>query len=142
MVYLLDSNILIYAKMDGMAVHEVVSRWLSGAVSDPANTIMVCETSILSFLRITTNAKVFDPPLGFDDARIFLESFVNHPNIQIFRPSAPHFIALTDLMKKLKFGGNMVMDAYLAVLAMSTGATLVTRDRDFKKVPYLKILNP
>ena len=142
MLYLLDSNILIYAKLDAMAEHEITSRWLSDAVSDPAIRIIICETSVLSFLRIATNPKVFDPPLGFDDARVFLEAVLSSPNVQIFRTSIDHFIAVADLMKKRNFGGNLVMDAHLAVLAMSTGATLVTRDRDFKKIPYLKILDP
>lgn len=33
-------------------------------------------------------------------------------------------------------------DVHLAVLAISIGATLVTRDKDFTEIPYLKILNP
>jgi predicted nucleic acid-binding protein len=34
------------------------------------------------------------------------------------------------------------MDAHLALLALNIGATLVTRDKDFVKIPYLKVLNP
>ena len=34
------------------------------------------------------------------------------------------------------------MDLHLAVLALSIGATLATRDKDFAKIPYLKTFNP
>lgn len=45
-------------------------------------------------------------------------------------------------MDKHNLLGNLVMDAHLAVLALTIGATLVTRDKDFTKIPYLITLNP
>ena len=142
MLYVLDSNILIYAKMDAMPEHRIVSRWLESALSGNDHSIVICETSILSFLRITTNAKVFDPPLPVDEARLFLNSLLDHPGTSISVPSPGHFDEVAELMKKHDLVGNLTMDAHLAVLALGTGATLVTRDRDFKKVPYLKLLDP
>jgi toxin-antitoxin system PIN domain toxin len=142
MLYLLDSNILIYAKMTAMPEHPAAFLWLDKAMADTTVSMMICETSVLSFLRISTNAKIFDPPLGFDEARRFTEDFLGHPSVQIFRPSISHFVDVVRLMKKNGFAGNLVMDAHLAALAISTGANLVTCDRDFKKIPYLKIFNP
>ncbi|CAN5458636.1 hypothetical protein BH10ACI3_BH10ACI3_01370 [soil metagenome] len=142
MLYLLDSNILIYAKLDGMAEHKKTSRWLTDAVNDRETQIIISEASILSFLRISTNSKVFDPPLGFDDARAFVDGLLAYSNVQIFKPTAEHFVGVVELMKKHNFGGNLTMDAHLAVMAFSTGAVLVTADKDFKRIPYMKILNP
>ncbi len=141
-MYLLDSNILLYAKMDAMPEHAEVSRWLAATLSNKGNTIAVCETSILSFLRISTNPKVFDPPLPIKQAQSFIESLLNHPSVQISRTSAGHYLELIGFMKKHNFTGNLAMDAHLAVLALNTGAVLVTRDSDFKKIPYLSIFNP
>ena len=142
MLYLIDSNILVYAEMDGMPEHNAAAAWLAKALADAGSTIIATETSILSFLRITTNKRVFDPPLAFDRAAFFIEKFLNHSNVRIFRPSPTHFVDLADFMKKHNFGGNLAMDAHLAVVAMDTGAVLVTRDGDFNKIPYLKTLNP
>lgn len=142
MDYLLDSNILLYAKMDAMPEHKIVSKWLEATVSDRNNTLHICETSILSFLRIATNEKVFQPVLPTRDAQNFIESLLNCPNVNVQCASANHFTEVTKLMNKLNLRGNSVMDLHLAVLALSIGATLATRDKDFTKIPYLKTFNP
>ena len=141
MLYLLDSNILLYAKLNAMPQHKAVSAWLVDTVSGD-DTVAVCETSVLSFLRDATNNTVFDPPLPINEAASFIQSLLDQPNVQIFNSSARHFSDLTAFIKKHKFDGNLVMDAHLAVLAANTGAVLVTCDQDFKKAPYLKVLDP
>lgn len=142
MNYLLDSNILLYAKMDSMPEHSVVANWLEKTVSDQANTVNVCETSLLSFLRIATNQKVFQPVLPIDEAKEFIESFLACPNVNLILTSPTHYTEVLNLIDKHKLQGNLVMDAHLAALALSIGAILVTRDKDFVKIPYLKIFNP
>jgi toxin-antitoxin system PIN domain toxin len=142
MNYLLDSNILLYAKMDAMPEHAVVSKWLEKAVSDQNNTLNICETSVLSFLRIATNSRVFSPILPASEAANFVESLFDCPNVNLLHTSPSHYLEVIKLMGKSGFQGNKVMDAHLAVLAISIGATLVTRDKDFAIIPYLKTLNP
>ena len=142
MDYLLDSNILLYAKMNAMSEHKIVAKWLETTVSDRNNTLHICETSILSFLRIATNEKVFQPVLPTIDAQNFIDSLLNCPNVNLLYASAKHFTEVTMLMNKLNLRGNLVMDLHLAVLALSIGATLATRDKDFAKIPYLKTFNP
>jgi toxin-antitoxin system PIN domain toxin len=142
MLYLLDSNILVYSKMNVMPQHGPVAAWLEHTLSDGSNNVAVCETSILSFLRIATDPRVFDPPLPHKEASSFVTSLLNHRDVQVLGAAAQHFKDLTAFLQKNKFNGKMVMDAHLAVLALTTGAVLVTCDRDFKKIPYLKILDP
>ncbi|HQU81741.1 MAG TPA: PIN domain-containing protein [Pyrinomonadaceae bacterium] len=142
MNYLLDSNVLLYAKMDSMPEHKIVAKWLEKTVSVQSNTINVCETSLLSFLRISTNAKVFQPVLPISEAQEFIESFLACPNVNLVLTSPSHYTEIIKLIDKYNLQGNLVMDAHLAALALSIGATLVTRDNDFAKIPYLKTLNP
>ena len=142
MDYLLDSNILLYAKMNAMSEHKIVAKWLETTVSERNNTLHICETSILSFLRIATNEKIFQPVLPTIDAQNFIDSLLNCPNVNLLYASAKHFTEVTKLMNKLNLRGNLVMDLHLAVLALSIGATLATRDKDFAKIPYLKTFNP
>jgi uncharacterized protein len=142
MIYLLDSNILLYAKMDAMPEHKTISAWLIAALTNKDMTVALCETSILSFLRVSTNPKVFHPPLPLKEALSFIKSLVFHANVHISRTSPKHYIELIKFMKQHDFTGNLAMDAHLAVLALNTGAVLVTRDSDFKKISYLKTYNP
>ena len=142
MLYLPDSNILIYAKMSGMPEHGVAFDWLDAALNDPNSVTVLCETTILSFCRITTNAKIFDPPLPFSDVGFFISDLLARSNVQLNRASSDHFTEVADFMKDQKLGGNLVMDVHLAILAMNSGAVLVSRDKDFLKIPYLKVLYP
>lgn len=80
--------------------------------------------------------------MSIAEAKKFVAGILAHPRVQLFRPTPGHFTAVADLMKKHKFLGNLTMDAHLAVIALTTGATVVTRDADFKKVPYLKMVEP
>lgn len=142
MLYLLDTNILIYAKMNASPEHECVSNWLVNTLDDGTASVLVCETSLLAFLRISTNPKVFAPPLPVKDAREFIGSFLGHPNVTIVHTTVHHYDELTEFMRKYKFPADLVMDAHLATIATRTGAAIATRDKDFKKVPYLKLIDP
>jgi uncharacterized protein len=142
MTYLLDSNILIYAKMDGMPEHNAAALWLSSALNGGVDSVIVTEVTLLSFLRITTNPKIFTPPLSSGGALTFTKDLLADSSVSLFRPSEEHFVDVARFMRDHKFTGNLTMDAHLAVVALNTGATLVTRDDDFSKIAYLKTLNP
>lgn len=142
MLYLPDINILIYAKMTGMPEHKAAFAWLNTTLKDPNATMLLCETTILSFLRITTNTKAFNPPLSYSEAVSFTSGLMERTSVLVYQPSPDHFIEVAEFMKMHDFGGNLAMDAHLAVIAMNTGSVLVTRDGDFAKIPYLKTLNP
>ncbi len=142
MLFLPDINILIYAKMTGMPEHKTAFSWLRNALNDSKTTVLVCETTILSFLRITTNLKAFNPPLPYPEAAAFLSDLLTRENVRTHRASPEHFIEVAEFMKRNKLGGNLVMDIHLAILAIRTGAVMVSRDKDFLKIPYLQLLNP
>ena len=142
MLFLIDSNILIYAKMGDDDEQHLASRWLRETLTNKEHFVCVCETSILSFLRITTNKRIYETPLTVNDAKKFINDLLGHPGVRILRPLSGHYAELVGFMEKFDFTGNQVMDAHLAVLAKGRGAILVTRDEDFKEIPYLKKINP
>lgn len=142
MLYLPDVNILIYAKMASMSEHKDARDWLISTLDDAGSTVLVCETTILSFLRITTNKKVFDPPLPYSEAASFVADLLANKSVRFHRPMQGHFVEVANFMETHQMGGNLVMDVHLATIALSTGATMVTRDGDFNKIPFLKTFNP
>ena len=142
MLYLLDSNILLYSKIEGAPEHRAASLWLTKTLADVNNSILLCETSILAFLRIGTNKRLFDPPLPLSEAKVFLETLLGRSNVRIFQPQYKIYFELIEEMKQYGLAGDMTMDTHLATIAMRTGATLVTRDGDFKQFLYLKVYNP
>ena len=125
--------------MDGMAEFPVVSKWLSSAVSDVQTRLAISETSVLSFLRICTNPKAFKPPLPLKEARKYISEILTHPNVELAKPDAEHFIEVADFMDVT--GSLYLQWIHLAVLAKHRSNSC-TRDTDFLKVPYLKTLDP
>ena len=141
MTYLLDSNILLYAHRTAMPQYQKTSDWLTAAINNN-QTILLTESVILSFIRIGTNRKIFDPPMTVADAGRVTARLLAEPNVLIHTPQASHYAALAAQMTKLKLTDNMTMDAHLACVALTTKAIIVTNDRDFKKFPFVKTLNP
>jgi len=55
---------------------------------------------------------------------------------------APDWEIFRQLVVDAQATGPLVMDAFLAALALENGATLATTDRDFTRFPKLKLVNP
>ena len=68
----------------------------------------------------------------------FVRSLVSHPNALLLNPGRDHLGLFEDLCRRADAYGDFVTDAYLAALAIETGAELVTLDRDFTRFPGLR----
>jgi len=140
-VYLLDANVLIYAFRQDSPHHKECYGWVTSALSgeEPVATTSVVE---LALLRISTL-----PSLGKSAAPIrevfrFLEALKEQPAVLRIEPGEHHLHLLASLCAKLNLRGNDINDAFLAALAMEYDATLVTADKDFKRFPGLKFIDP
>ena len=56
-----DVNVLIYAHREDAAEHSLYAAWLK-ELAEGDEPFAVAEVVLASFLRIVTNAKIFDPP--------------------------------------------------------------------------------
>lgn len=139
---LLDQNIVIYAYMPVRTEHAKVSRWLEQALNDSDTPLFLCETSVLAFLRVTTNHKIFNPPLPLSEAEEIINDLLAHQNVRLLHPGRTHFAQLTKMMREHNISGDLTMDAHLCALALWMGAKIATADKDFKKLPYVGLINP
>jgi uncharacterized protein len=141
MIYLLDSNILLYAHRTKMPQHQKISAWLIEAIT-AGDTILLTESVLLSFIRIGTNPKIFNPPLTMPECEQIIGNLLAQPNVMIHSPLAGHYTNLTRFMTKHNLADKMTMDAHLACIALAAKAIVVTNDKGFKKFQYVKTLNP
>lgn len=98
--------------------------------------------TIWSFLRITTNPKIFSRPLTPAQAFQAIDACVELPNVALLQPGPRHRQILERLITRGQASGPMVTDAVLAAIAIEQGATLASTDRDFSRFPGLDWLNP
>ena len=138
---LLDANILLYAYHAGAPEHAACRRWLEEALGG-WQPLLLPWTTILAFLRISTNPRIFRTPLTMAEAAAAVESWLGQPVVRLLQPTERHWETLSALLAGSQISGHFVTDADLAALALEHGATLCTTDRDFSRFPGLKLLNP
>lgn len=138
---LLDANLLIYAANGASPHHEAARRWVNGALS-ASETVALPWIVLLAFVRIVTNSRVLDRPLGARAAIGYVEGWLGLPTVTTPEPTNRHTAVLTDLLERTGVGGNLVSDAHLAALAIEHGATLYSCDNDFARFPGLTWTDP
>jgi uncharacterized protein len=138
---LVDANILLYAYDAGAPEHSVCRDWLEGAFRQQ-QAVGFAWSTILSFLRLTTNSRVYRVPRDWKEAEGIVSAWLDQPTAYLLRPGEEHWAILSRLIREGQARGPLIMDAHLAALAVEHGAALCTNDRDFTRFPGLKLLNP
>lgn len=138
---LIDANLLLYAYDRLSPIHDRAVNWLEEALSSE-DEVGLALVSVLAFLRIGTDARVFERPLTADEAMGIVSGWLARPNVGIVQPTRRHFEVIGELARAGKARGPLLMDAHVAALAIEHGATLCTSDRDFTRFPGLRIEDP
>jgi toxin-antitoxin system PIN domain toxin len=140
-VILIDANLLIYAKMTLFLQHEAARNWLDDRLNGAA-PVGVAWISLVAFLRIATNPRVFDHPLAVADAWRQVQDWLRCEPVWTPGPTERHQEIIGEFLELPGVHGNLVPDAQLAALAVEHGLTLCSTDGDFARFPGLRWLNP
>jgi toxin-antitoxin system PIN domain toxin len=98
--------------------------------------------SLLAFVRIASNARIFPRPLSVVDAWVRVEEWLDVPNVWIPLETERHREILGRLIRDTASSGNLVPDAHLAALAIEHGLVVCSTDRDFSRFKELRYDNP
>jgi len=140
-VLLPDLNVLICAHRSDSSMHEPCRDWLQ-AVFAGDDAFGLCAPVLIGLVRILTHPRVFRPPDTHDQAFAFVDALIAHPNALLLNPGRDHLALFQGLCRQVDARGDLVTDAYLAALAVETGAVLVSTDRDFALFPGLRWRQP
>jgi uncharacterized protein len=140
-VILIDANILIYAHVSSFAQHRVAREWLDRQLNGSA-PVGLPWASLLAFLRLVTNSRVFEHPESTVDAWSQVRAWLACESVWTPEPTERHAELLGEILKLPGMHGNLVPDAHLAALAMEHGLTLCSTDGDFARFRALRWLNP
>ena len=138
---LIDANILVYARVSSFGQHDRARDWLDRQLNGLAR-IGLPWASLLAFLRLVTNPRIFERPEPIAEAWDQVMGWLACSAAWIPEPTERHPELLAQLIALQGVHGNLVPDAHLAALAMEHGLTLCSTDGDFARFPGLRWLNP
>jgi len=138
---LIDANLLLYAYNASSERYATARPWLEKMLSG-AEPVRMAWITLLAFLRIGTNSRVFPHPFTSSEAVAIVSTWLQLPTVAILEPSERHWEILSDLLTTAQAQGPLVMDAHLAALAIEHGAVLCSTDQDFSRFPGLQFVNP
>jgi toxin-antitoxin system PIN domain toxin len=140
-VLLIDVNVLVYAHRADTPEHPRYRAWLSEVIRSDA-AYGVSDLVLSGFLRVVTHPRVFRDPTPLDTALTFATEVRDQPHCLSVSPGERHWDIFTRLCRAVGARGSLVPDAYLAALAIESGAEWVTTDRDYARFPGLRWRHP
>ncbi len=138
---LLDANLLIYANVTTMPEHARARAWLEDVLSSGIR-VGLPWPSLLAFLRIVTNPRVFAAAVDLPRAWKQVATWLEVDTVYVPQPTERHAAILGVLLAVPGATAKMVPDAHLAALAIEHGLTLQTHDSGFARFPGLAWSNP
>ena len=138
---LVDANLLIYAHVQSFPQHARARAWLDARLNGSAQ-VGLPWPSLLGFLRLVTNRRVFERPASIADAWQQVNAWLDCDVAWVPQPTDEHREVLGRLLAKVNVAANLIPDAHVAALAIEHGLTLCSTDGDFARFPDLRWQDP
>lgn len=136
-----DANLLVYAFSTAFAQHERARTWLDEQLAT-AVRVGLPWSSLLAFVRLTTNARVFTEPASVQTAWTQVESWLDAEAAWVPLPTARHRELVGRCLRVPGLRANDVPDADLAALVLGHGLRLATTDAGFARFEQLDWFSP
>jgi toxin-antitoxin system PIN domain toxin len=93
----------------------------------------------MTYLRLATHPSVYASPLPLEAALANVEQLLARPHVRTAGEGPAFWTRLREVAADALPTGNLVPDAHLAALMLEHGvATIVTRDRDFRRFRHVR----
>jgi len=126
---LFDVNILVGAFREDSPGHPLFRKVLEEGVNGPS-PFGLSRTILSGFIRVSTHPRVFSPPTPLSVALAFCDDLRERAGFRWIEPGSAHWGIFSRLCRETNATGNLVPDAWFAALAIESGSTWVTGDRD------------
>jgi toxin-antitoxin system PIN domain toxin len=127
---LFDVNVLVSAFREDSPMHPLFKKVLEESVNGPS-PFGLSRTILSGFLRVSTHPRIFSPPTPLADALAFCDDLRTRSGFRWIEPGPAHWGIFSRLCRETNAVGNLVPDAWFAALAIESGSTWVTGDRDY-----------
>ncbi len=136
-----DVNLLLYAHIDAYPKHEQARAWWEGTINGDA-TVGLADPAMFAFVRLSTNARMFESPMAVSDALATVRRWLDHPTVERLTPGRRHLDIAFGLLEDAGTAGNLTTDAQLAAYAIDLDGEVHSNDSDFGRFPGVRWVNP
>lgn len=136
-----DINLLLYASITSFAEHPEARRWWEEALNGEQE-VGLAAPALFGFIRIATNPRIFTTPMPVDKAMVYVQEWLDRPQVRFLLPGPRHLEVAFRLLRELGTAGNLTTDVQLAALAIEYQGTLHSNDTDFGRFTGLRWVNP
>ena len=142
MSFAIDANILVYASDEGSPVQDRAVAFLRQC-AEGSDICCLAWATITAYLRIVTHPAIFRQPLAPAEAMDNVERLMALPHVRVLGEEEGFWPQYRDIAAGVTPRGNLVPDTHLATVLRQHGVnTLYTRDRDFLRFEFLKVIDP
>jgi toxin-antitoxin system PIN domain toxin len=142
-VFLVDTNLLIYAANADSKFHATAAAWLERQRLRP-DAWYVSWPIVFEFLRVATHRRALPHPWTLDKAWSFISALLASPGLSVLVATDRHPQVAAAVFAELPFlTGNILHDVHTAILMREHGIRRIcTRDTDFHRFPFLEVVDP
>lgn len=135
-----DVNILLYAYDAKSPFHDRARDWLKSALDN--EQVFLSWHTITGFLRIVTHSRALAHPTTIKKAVDIVQKWLELDNVHLVSLEKRNWPIFAKMLVEGQANGDLVMDAHVAALAASCGATVASTDLDFRRFDGIRIINP
>lgn len=138
----IDVNILLYASDARSPMNPKATEFLARCAA-AREVFCLAWVTLMSYLRMSTHPAIFERPLTHDEALRNVGALLNLPHCRVIGEEDSFWDTYRKVTTDIPTRGNLVPDAQLASILLGHGVTTIyTRDRDFRKFPFLDVRDP
>lgn len=138
----LDANILIYASNTQSVAHEPAKAFLR-ELSQERGLFFLFWPTILAYLRVVTHPSLFRSPISPERANDNIDRLLALPHARSGTETERFWETWRALTGQITTRGKDIPDAHLVALMHEHGVgTLWTTDRDFRRYPGIRVIDP
>jgi len=139
-VIAIDANLLVYAHVDSYRQHDAARGWLEDQLAGTPR-VGLPWSSLLAFVRLVTNLRLFSQPEPVADAWDQVEAWLDADSSWMPAPTSRHREVLRTCLRTSGMQAD-VPDAHLAALAIEHGLSLASSDSGFARFEGLEWFDP
>lgn len=129
---LLDVTVVLAAQRGDHPDHGPVREWFD-AMLHGQERFAVPAPVWASFLRLTTNRRIFPIPTPRADAFAFIDATIAQPLHLPINPGPRHLELLRELCDEADAMGDLIADAAVAAIGAEHGGEVISLDSDFAR---------